>query len=104
MNRKKKSISYEEGLMERLKNPEYAAGYLETCMNDKEGNAEDLFLIALRDVAKAFGFAHIAKKAHLGRESLYKALCKEGDPRLSTLTSVLDVVGLKLSVQLKKAS
>ncbi len=100
----KKSVSYEEGLIKRLKNPEYAAGYLEACMNDKEGDAEELFLIALRDVAKAFGFSNIAKKAHLGRESLYKALSKKGDPRLSTLTSVLDVVGLKLSVQLKKAS
>ena len=100
----KKSVSYEEGLMERLKDPQYAAGYLETSMNDKESNPEELFLIALRDVAKAYGFTHIAKKSHLGRESLYKALSKKGDPRLSTLTSVLDAIGLKLSIQLKQAS
>lgn len=100
----KKSVSYEEGLMERLKDPQYAAGYLETSMNDKESNPEELFLIALRDVAKAYGFTHIAKKSHLGRESLYKALSKKGDPRLSTLTSVLDAIGLKFSIQLKQAS
>ena len=100
----KKSVSYEEGLMERLKDPQYAAGYLETSMNDKEDNAEELFLIALRDVAKAYGFTNIAKKSHLGRESLYKALSKKGDPRLSTLTSVLDAIGLKFSIQLKRAS
>ena len=100
----KKSVSYEEGLMERLKDPQYAAGYLETSMNDKEDNPEELFLIALRDVAKAYGFTHIAKKSHLGRESLYKALSKKGDPRLSTLTSVLDAIGLKFSIQLKQAS
>ncbi len=102
--RRKKSVPYEDGLMKRLKDPEYAAGYLESCMNDKEGNTEELFLTALRDVAKAFGFTQIAQKSHLGRESLYKALSKKGDPRLSTLTSVLDVIGLKLSIQLKKAS
>ena len=100
----KKSVSYEDGLMERLKDPQYAAGYLETAMNDKESNPEELFLIALRDVAKAYGFTHIAKKSHLGRESLYKALSKKGDPRLSTLTSVLDAIGLKFSIQLKQAS
>lgn len=104
MNRKNKSVPYEDGLMNRLKDPEYAAGYLETCMNDKEGDTEELFLIALRDVAKAYGFTHIAKQTHLGRESLYRALSKKGDPRLSTLTSLLDAIGLRLSFQLKKAS
>ncbi len=94
------SVPYEDGLMKRLKEPEYAAGYLKACCED----GEESFLIALRDVAKAYSFSKVSQKAKLGRESLYKALSKKGNPTLSTLNSVLDIVGLKLSVEIKKAS
>ncbi|EKD27673.1 MAG: hypothetical protein ACD_79C00642G0002 [uncultured bacterium] len=92
-----KSTSYEEGLMERLKSPEYAANYLKASLDDGIDN----FLNALRDVAKAYSFSHVAKKTKLGRESLYKALSKKGNPSISTLNNVLHSVGLKLSVESK---
>jgi probable addiction module antidote protein len=40
--------------------------------------------------------AKIAKKAGLGRESLYKALSPEGNPELATVLKVLDALGLRL--------
>lgn len=58
--------------------------------------------MALRDVAKAYGVAEVAEKAHLGRESLYKALSSGGNPKLTTLRSLLKVMGLKLAVQIDK--
>lgn len=102
--KRKKSVPYMDGLLERLKNPEYAAGYLMTCLESEEGNTEEAFLLALRDVARAHGFKYISGKTKLGRESLYKAISKKGNPKLSTLTSILDAVGLKLSIEAKKAA
>lgn len=102
--KRKKSVPYEEGLMERLKDPEYAAEYLMGCLEDQEGDPEELFLLALRDVAKAHGFSAISKKSKLGRESLYKAISKKGNPKLSTVVAVLEAMDLELSIQPKKAA
>jgi probable addiction module antidote protein len=84
--RRKKSVSYEEGLHERLKDSAYAAEYLNAHLADDNEHAVEAFLLALRDVAIAHGFANVAKKSDLGRESLYKALSKAGNPKIETLS------------------
>jgi len=91
---------YEDSLNESLKDPQEAAAYLNTHLEDNE----ELFLMALRDVAKAYGVADVAEKAQLGRESLYKALSSDGNPKLTTLRSLLKAMGLKLSVEVDEAS
>jgi probable addiction module antidote protein len=58
----------------------------------------DVFLAALRDVAKAKGMARIAKDAGLGRESLYKAFSAGAHPRYETITAVLRALGIKLTL------
>jgi probable addiction module antidote protein len=45
----------------------------------------------------------IAKKAGLGRESLYKSLSAQGNPELSTVLKVIHALGLKLQVRSGKA-
>ena len=102
--RRKKSVPYTQGLYKRLQNPEYAKGYLMACLESDEEGWEQTFLLALRDVAKAYGFKNISAKTKLGRESLYKAISIKGNPKLSTLISILDAVGLKLSIETKKAA
>jgi len=93
----KRTKKYEESLMESLQNPEEAAAYLNAHLDEED--SEELFLLALRDVAKAHGFSEVAEQADLGRESLYKALSKDGNPKLSTLKSLLKVVGLTLAIE-----
>jgi probable addiction module antidote protein len=93
----KRTKKYEESLMESLLNPEEAAAYLNAHLDEED--SEEMFLLALRDVAKAHGFSEVAEQADLGRESLYKALSKDGNPKLSTLKSLLKVVGLKLAIE-----
>lgn len=93
--KKGKTISYEEGLLERLKDPEYATGYLNAVL--EEGDNEE-FLIALQHVAKAHGISKVARRAHLGRESMYKALSGKTSPRLETVNKVLHAVGMKIAV------
>ena len=97
----KRSKKYEESLLESLQDPVEAAAYLNAHLEDEEDN-EEVFLLALRDVAKAHGFSSLAEKSKLGRESLYKSLSEAGNPKLTTLRTILDSVGLKFNIEPKK--
>lgn len=90
------SRAYEEGLDKRLKNPEYAIGYLNAILQE---NDPDLLLLGLRDVARAHGFTHIAESTGLNRESLYKALSKGRNPRIGTVMDVLSAMGCRIRLE-----
>lgn len=98
----KRVRNYEQDLGKRLQDPEYAAGYLNSVLEDTEVGNKERFLLALRDVAKAHGMTKLAQDADMAREAMYRALSEEGNPELDTLTSLLDAVGLRLSVEVKK--
>lgn len=101
----KKTKKYEDFLNKSLQDPKEAAAYLNVHLEDPGKDKDELFLLALRDVAKAYGFSTLAEKANLGRESLYKALSENGNPKLITLLSLLNAMGLKLFIEVnKKAS
>src|SRR3954452_5297129 len=95
----KRKLTYREDKLERLKNPEEAVGYLKACL--EETDMPDLFLAALKDIAEArgIGMSQLAQDTHLNRENLYKMLSKQGNPELASLYAILDVLGLKLSVE-----
>lgn len=57
----------------------------------------DVFLAAIRDVARARGMSQLAKDAGVGRESLYKALSPGAKPRYDTVVKLLHALGVKLS-------
>ena len=90
------SRAYEERLDERLKNPEYAIGYLNAILQE---NDLDLLLLGLRDVARAYGFTHIAQSTGLNRESLYKALSKGRNPRIGTVMDILSAMGCRIRLE-----
>jgi len=56
----------------------------------------DLFLTAIKDVARARGMAQLARDTGLGRESLYKALSSGAKPRYDTVLKVLNALGVRL--------
>jgi transcriptional regulator with XRE-family HTH domain len=60
-----------------------------------------MFLTALREVAQARTMSRVARDAGITRESLYRATSGEGNPTLDTLDSVLDVLGMGLTVEAK---
>lgn len=99
--RPKRARDYYDELVHDLKNPVEAAAYLNAHLQDEEGDTEELFLLALRNIAKAKGFGATAATAGLGRASMYKALSKNGNPRLTTMRSLLSALGLRLSVEVK---
>ncbi len=98
-----KGKSYKKSLMEDLKKDDEAAAYLDAALSEGE---KAVFLLALRDVAEARlgGIGELADKCGLNRESLYRTLSEKGNPELSSLEAVLDSLGLRLSIESKKAS
>ena len=78
---------------EHLHTQEDMVTYLEAAF--EEGDAA-LIAAALGDIARAKGMTEIARRAGLGRESLYKALSPDGNPELATIMKVMDALGLKL--------
>ncbi|WP_370930976.1 addiction module antidote protein [Bartonella sp. DGB1] len=52
---------------------------------------------ALGIVARAQGMSSVAKDAALNRSGLYRSLNENGDPKLSTLISVLNALNLQLA-------
>lgn len=87
----KRVRAHREWLLSQLRDPDVAAEYLNEAI--KESRRE--FLKALRNVAEARRVALVAKEAGVNRESLYKALSEEGNPRLNTYNSVLEALGLE---------
>ena len=77
-----------------LDDEETIAEYLTAALEDTN---PDVFLAAVRDVARARGMTHLARDAGLGRESLYKALAPGAKPRYETVQKLLHALGVKLS-------
>ncbi len=102
MTKKGRSIPLETGLLEDLKDPEFAALYLKACLDDDSDEREEIFLTALARVAKAHGISDIARGADITRDSVYKALSKGGNPTIHTLWTILDQLELKLTVEPKR--
>jgi len=93
------TADYKKGLLDRLQDPEYASQYLNEAL--KEGSQE-IFMLALRDVAKARGIAQAARESNLNREAMYRMLSEKGNPNLSSLNKLLDALGLTLTIGMKE--
>jgi len=98
---KKVTEKYENNLKEDLLDPVEAAEYLNAALEDC---SQEVFLMALKDVANAKGISEIARETKLNRENLYRIFSSHGNPKLKSLTSVLHSVGLKLSVEVENQS
>ena len=90
-----KTKDYKLGLLKRLKDPEYAAGYLADVL---ESESQEAFLIAVKNVldARKENLTKASKKTGISRQALYHALSKKGNPRLSTLHGILKAAGLRI--------
>jgi probable addiction module antidote protein len=98
-----KTEDYKKSLFKRLKNPDYAVGYLTDVLANE---SQEAFLIALRDIieAREENVTEFSEKIGLTRQGVYKALSESGNPRLSTVKDVLNSLGLTLSIAQKEAA
>lgn len=78
---KKKLRSYQEKLLEDLRDPELAHHYLNEALADEDPR---MFLLALKNVheAQSRHMADLAQKTKLSRENLYRILSKKGNLKL----------------------
>jgi probable addiction module antidote protein len=95
------TVPYEDGLKNQLTDPTEAVAYLNAAL---EENDQEVFLLALRDVAEARGFSQLAKETQLNRENLYRMLSNKGNPQLSSLNAILKSLGLRLAVEIEYAA
>jgi len=94
-------VNYEQGLKEDLADSKEAAAYLNAALED---GSQDVFLMALRDVANARGLTRLARETSLNRENMYRILSEKGNPQLSSLRALLDSLGLRLAVESKHSA
>lgn len=96
-----KAKDYKTGLLKRLKDPDYAAGYLAEVL---ESESQEAFLIAVKYVleARSANITKFSKKSGLSRQAVYHALSKRGNPRLSTLNQILKTAGIKITFDADK--
>lgn len=72
------------------------------CLNVALEEGDDLDLrLALRDIARAYSMGKVADKVGVSRESLYRSLSAEGNPRFTTVMRVLDALGYTIEVKPK---
>ena len=97
-----KSEDYRDSLLKRLKNTDYAVGYLTDVLANE---SQEAFLIALRDVidARDENFSDLSEKSGVTRQGLYQALSGAGNPRLSTVTQLLSSLGMQISISRREA-
>jgi probable addiction module antidote protein len=89
-------VSHEEATSESFKqNPDYAAEYLNSVLED--GDQEELML-ALRRIASAFGIKDVAESARLNPKTLYRTLSPAGNPELRSFQAILGAMGMRLAV------
>ncbi|HEV2916636.1 MAG TPA: addiction module antidote protein [Candidatus Babeliales bacterium] len=88
---------FQEFLLENLQDPQEAAAYLKAALADDD---EGVFLLALRDVLEARGrtIAHLSEETHLNKQNLYRMLSKNGNPRLTSLKTVLHAIGFEMDI------
>lgn len=81
---------------EFLEDEETIADYLNMAIEDPN---PEMFLLAVRNIARARGMTQLARDTGLGRQSLYKALRKGAKPRYDTILKVVRALGVKLHAE-----
>jgi probable addiction module antidote protein len=97
--KKSKSVDYRDALIERLKTSEEEQYYYLKAALEDNWDEPQAFLLALKNIADARGFSTFAEDAGLSRESLYRTLSENGNPKLDTLFKMLHSMGMKLTVE-----
>jgi DNA-binding phage protein len=92
-----KSVSYHSSLIERLKNPAYAAAFLNAIWEEVEPES-DLLRSALLNIAEALGDRMESQDLKAHQERLDGLLAKSNPLSIADLMNWLEPFGLRLLV------
>jgi probable addiction module antidote protein len=90
--------THDYDVADHLRTREEMAAYLEAAIEESDGDAA-FIASALGDIARAQGMSELSQKTGLGRESLYKALSKTGNPKFSTVLKVAKALGMRFEIK-----
>jgi len=93
MKKKEKLKTTKWDVVDYLKTDDDMADYLEAAMEDGH---PAVITTAIGNIARAKGMTQVARKAGIGRVSLYKALSPDGNPEFATVLKVVRALGLRL--------
>ncbi len=98
-----RSSSYHEYLISSLKDPQEAAGYLETFLElEEEGREPELLRSALKNVVDARLLSdNLSQEAKQHYEELDKMLSETGGTEIYTLIEFLDALGYRIALVAK---
>lgn len=96
---KAKGLRFEDDLVLKLKDSEFASAYLTSAILDSD---LEFLTLALGDVAKAHGLSKIAENTGINRRTLYKVFDKEGNPSFGLVSQIMNGLGLEIEVRPKK--
>jgi probable addiction module antidote protein len=75
---------------------EFAVAYLNAMLEDA---APEELAAALHRMARASGGPKLAEKVELSADSLYRTLCRRGNPELRSATVLLKAMGMRLVLE-----
>lgn len=98
---RKKHVDYETSLDIALQDPEKALAYLNASLKDADAR---VFLLALKDVLRAqnVDVKAFAQESDLNRTNVYRMLSPTGNPRWDNLKSLIDTMGLDITLNVPR--
>lgn len=90
----KRTREYRDSLLTDLQDPAEAAQYLNAALDD----SDEMFLVAMRDVAAARQMSEIAAEAGIARETVYRILSRSGNPTFNSLRGILGALGVRINL------
>ncbi|MEA5560687.1 helix-turn-helix domain-containing transcriptional regulator [Planktothrix agardhii] len=96
------SKSYQEFLIEQLKDPEHAALYIEACLEEQHPEPE-LLRNVLRNVIEAQEQINtLSESSKLSHQKLDQILTESGCAKIYAFVEVLNALGFQISISLKE--
>lgn len=92
------SDSWQDALIESLKNPERAAGYIEAILELEEDPEPELIRAALKDVVDARVQMNNLSEEAKCYEKLNKILLESGGSEIYTLVELLNALGFCIAI------
>lgn len=83
-------------LIRQISKPEIYKDFLQLCMEYDDSKDLEFFRRGLMIVIQAVGVSMLAEETGLSRLGIYKMLSKSGNPRLSSLLKVIEMLGTRL--------
>ena len=95
------SDRWQDALIESLKEPEYAAGFIEAILEEKDPEPQ-LLSAALKDVIDArVAMQALSQSAQQKYERLDKMLTESGGAEIYAFVELLDALGFKFAIEEK---